>query len=114
MQDTAAAAWAEHGRLLEEPVFVHDIQRARVKALPQKIFDEVRAIRRTKPSAQALANWPEKALEPLHAARLAASSSKPRRGLASPMPTRSARISQRRSSGSEINSMLARLKVVVA
>lgn len=114
VQDTAAAAWAEHGCLLKEPVFLHDVQRSALKPLRQKIFDEVCAVRRGKPSAQALVNWPYKLLDPLHVVRLSESSSKPRRGLASPMPTRSARISQRRSSGSEISSMLARLKIVTA
>ncbi len=97
-----------------KPVFLHDVQRSALKPLRQKIFDEVCAVRRRKPSAQPFVNWPEKLLDPLHAARLSESSSKPRRGIASPMPTRSARISQGRSSGSQISSMLARLKIVVA
>jgi len=103
-------AWLHEGK----PVFLHDVQRSALKPLRQKIFDEVCAVRRRKPSAQPFVNWPEKLLDPLHAARLSESSSKPRRGIASPMPTRSARISQGRSSGSQISSMLARLKIVVA
>ena len=93
VQDTAAAAWAEHRCLLKESVFLHDVKRSALKPLRQKIFDEVCAIRWGKPSAQTLVNWPEKLLDPLHADRLSESSSKPRRGLASPMPTRSPRIS---------------------
>lgn len=57
MQDTAAAARAEHCCLLKETVFLHDVYRAAIELLRQRIFDELRAKGRTKSSAQAVANW---------------------------------------------------------
>jgi hypothetical protein len=51
MEDTATATGAEHGCLLKESVFLHNVQRAATNPLRQRIFDEVRAVARGKPLA---------------------------------------------------------------
>lgn len=117
MQDAFAAAGTEHGGLLEQAVVLHDVQRLFLQLFRQVIFDNPRCVRRDKPTVQAFIDLPRGLsglFETFHAACLSASSSRPRSGSASPIPTRSKRIGQGRPSASVISSMLDRLNVALA
>src|SRR6266478_4904449 len=117
MQDAFAAAGTEHGRLLEQAIVLHDVKSPFLQLFRQVIFDNQRCVRRDKPTVQAfidLSLGPTGLFDAFHAACLSASSSRPRSGSTSPIPTRSKRIEQGRPSASVISSMLDRLNVVVA
>ena len=117
MQDALAAAGTKHGRLLEQALVPHDVNSPLLQLFRQVIFDNPRCVRRAKPKAQAFIDLPRGLsglCDAFHAACLSVSSSRPRGGSASPIPTRSKRIGQGRPSASDISSMLDRLSVVAA
>ena len=118
MQDPAATARADHGRLFTVAVFLDHIENSPPEVLRQRFLDYDSPVRRNEAAIDAQPGAPaqgpyfmEKLTYPDHAGLVSASSITPRSGVVSPAPTWRRRISQTPSSGSVMISMLARLKI---